>query len=78
MKKDNFGVWNHSGSHDKKFECRFGPEIGKSMLSTGNGWETFFLRRLHSYHPTNANFRRMIAFITGEHCVLVGKFCCLL
>ena len=29
MKKDNLSVWNHSGSHDKKFECRFGPD----------GWE---------------------------------------
>ena len=70
VKKDNFGVWNHSGSHDLKFECRFGPngdiEIGKGVLTSDIGWETFSLRRLHSNHPTNSKFRRMLAFITGE------------
>lgn len=70
VKKDNFGVWNHSGSHDHKFECRFNEdgdvEIGRGVRSSATGWETFSLRRLHSKHPTNSRFRRMIAFITGE------------
>ena len=70
VKKDNFGVWTHSGSHDQKFESRINAsgdlEIGRSLFSTGDGWEQFSLRRLHSKHPTNAKFRRIISFITGE------------
>ena len=69
VKKDNFGVWNHSGSHDLKFQCRFASngeiEIGKGVLSSGEGWESFSLRHLHSNHPTNSKFRWMLAFITG-------------
>ena len=57
VKKDNFGVWKHSGSHDIKFESRTtedgGVEIGKGMFSSGGGWECFALRRLHSTHPSN-------------------------
>lgn len=75
IKKDNFGVWNHSGSHDIKFECRFDDagnvQIARGVRASAAGWETFSLRRLHSKHPTNSRFRRMIAFITGINiCVL--------
>ncbi len=69
VKKDNFGVWKHSGSHDLKFESRVTEdgelEIGKGVFSSSEGWELFSLRRLHSTHPTNNKFRRMLAFITG-------------
>ena len=69
VKKDNFGVWSHSGSHDRRFECRFNEagdvEIGRGARSSASGWEIFSLRRLHSKHPTNSRFRRIIAFITG-------------
>lgn len=69
VKKDNFGVWKHSGSHDLKFESRINSsgdlEIGRSLLSSADGWEQFSLRRLHSKHPTNPNFRRILSFITG-------------
>ena len=45
VKKDNFGVWTHSGSHDQKFESRINAagnlEIGKSLFSTESGWEQF-------------------------------------
>ena len=69
VKKDNFGVWTHSGSHDLKFETRINSsgqlEIGRSLLSSADGWEQFSLRRLHSKHPTNPKFRRILSFITG-------------
>lgn len=68
VKKDNFGIWKHSGSHDVKFECRITNnviEIGRGTFSSPDGWERFSLRRLHSVHPTNSSFRRMLAFITG-------------
>ena len=60
VKKDNFGVWTHSGSHDQKFESCINAsgdlEIGKNVFSTRDGWELFSLRRLHSKHPTNFKF----------------------
>ena len=38
-------VWNHSGSHDHKFQCRFGPngdiQIGKEVLYSDVEWEIF-------------------------------------
>ena len=72
VKRDNFGVWTHSGSHDIKFESRIDEsgnlKIGRSVLSGGDGWEQFSLRRLHSKHPTNSKFRRILSFITGMLC----------
>ena len=45
VKKDNFGVWTHSGSHDQKFESRINAsgdlEIVKTVFSTGNGCGKF-------------------------------------
>lgn len=70
IKKDNFGVWDHSGSHNVKFDCCIsGGEvhIGRGVLdSESNNWESFSLRRLHSKHPTNNKFRRMLCLITGK------------
>ena len=66
VKKDNFGVWTHSGSHYQKFEARVNAmgnlEIGKGVFSSNDGWKQFSLRRLHSKHPM---FRRILSFITG-------------
>ena len=79
VKKDNFGVWTHSGSHDQKFESRINAsgdlEIGKTVFSTGDGWGKFSLRRLHSKHPTNSKFRRILSFITGEYLMCNGLDC---
>lgn len=69
VKKDNFGIWKHSGSHDITFECRLSGnvvQIGRGACSSDDGWERFSLRRLHSVHPSNNNFTRMVAFITGN------------
>ena len=32
VKKDNFGVWNHSGSHDMKFEPRKKSTVRQSIF----------------------------------------------
>ena len=71
VKKDNFGVWHHSGSHNQTFDCCITATgdvlIGCSLFSPrGAQWEHYSLRRLHSKHPTNRNFRRMLSFITGK------------
>ena len=47
VKKDNFGVWNHSGSHLQSFECCFSKDgkvhVGRSLFpESGLQWETFF------------------------------------
>ena len=69
IKKDNFGVWKYSGSHVIKSESRITDngvvQIGRCTYSSSDGWEQFLLKRLHSVHPTNRDFRRMLAFIAG-------------
>lgn len=71
VKKDNFGVWHHSGSHSLTFECCITTNgevrVGRSATDIPQGqWKKYSLRRLHSKHPTNNKFKRMICFLTGE------------
>ena len=64
MKKDNYGIWKHTGV---SFECRVSAnrlEIGNG--NTDDGWKMYSLRRLHSKHSENKMFRRMIATIYGK------------
>ena len=47
VKKDNFGVWNHSGSHLQSFDCCFSKDgrvhVGRGLFQeSGLQWETFF------------------------------------
>ena len=70
VKKDNFGVWNHNGSHLQSFECCFSKDgkvhVGQGLFQEpGLQWETILLQRLHSKHPSNSNFQQMLCFITG-------------
>ena len=65
IKADNFGIWKHTGSHDKKFLWKMSN--GEVMICQAGG-KQYSLRRLHSIHPTNSDFRRMVAFITGYTC----------
>jgi len=69
IKKDMYGKWVHSGSHTDVFKCWFDDEneIQIEKVATGaTGKNIYYLRRLHSIHPSNSNFRRMIAFIFGK------------
>ena len=79
VKKDNFGVWHHSGSHNQIFECCFTADgdvqIGRSTFFSSEGqWEQYSLHRLQSKHLTNKNFRRMLSFITGNHMINIQFF----
>ena len=70
VKRNNFRVWGHSGSYTITFESRISEkgelEIGKGHSSMSDeAWERFSLWRLHSIHPSNALFRRLMAFFTG-------------
>lgn len=77
VKKDNFGVWHHNGSHNQSFECCITAngdvQIGYSHFGQHDDalWERYSLRRLHSNHPTNSKFKRMLSFITGKQSSLL-------
>lgn len=68
VKNDNFGTWNHSGSHPQAFKVKMEADhISVEKCCPGaTGDDDVYLRRLHSIHPSNKCFKRMIAFISGE------------
>ena len=68
VKKDIFGVWYHSGSHPQA--CRVYIEeddyVTVEKCAPGaQGENVVYLRRLHSVHPSNNQFKWMIAFVSG-------------
>ena len=81
VKKDNFGIWNHSGSHNIPFECQISDDgtvhIGRGVLSNQENYKHYYLRRLHSTHPSNRAFRRMIALITGWYFIATNLSVCI-
>ena len=67
-KKDNFGKWSHSGSHTVAFRSWFADEgevrierVDKDCTAS----DVQYLRRIHSYHPSDSTCKRMLAFVTG-------------
>ena len=70
VKRDNFGIWHHSGSHNLSFECCITTDGEVRMrcdAANGGQWKKYSLRRLHSKHSTNHNFKRLICFLTGNY-----------
>jgi hypothetical protein len=69
IKKDQFGIWNYSGSHPQAYRV-YRKEGGYlSVEKCGNGAtgaSVVYLRRLHCTHPSNADFKRLICFVSGE------------
>ena len=69
IKKDEFGIWNYSGSHPQPFKV-FYEEDGEITVEKRNpgvsGANVVYLRRLHCTHPSNADFKRLICFLTGR------------
>ncbi len=67
VRKDYFGKWIHSGSHPFTFKASFTEEgeVSVEKCAPGATGSVFYLRRLHSYHPSNTDFRRMLAFVSG-------------
>ena len=69
VKQDNFGVWTHSGSHTNFFKLYVDDdgEVDIERCASGaTGNNVVSLRRLHSIHPSNKQFKRMIAFVCGK------------
>ena len=70
VKKDNFGKWEHSGSHPEVFRCLFGEQDSVTVEKCApgaSGSNVYYLRRLRSYCPTNHEVRRLMAFIHGQY-----------
>ena len=69
IKKDMYGKWIHSGSHDDVFKCTYRDDdsvyIEKAALGA-SGDNIFYLRRLHSVHPSNSEFRRLLVLLFGK------------
>ena len=68
VKKDNFGKWIHSDSHKTQYHVNFDENGGirlEKCYTRVTGDDIYYLRRLHMYHPSNSEFRRLLAFISG-------------
>ena len=67
VRKDFFGKWAHTGSHPFTFKAYFDDDtVSVEKCAPGAHGEVYYLRRLHSYHPSNTDFRRMLAFVAGK------------
>jgi len=68
-KKDIYGKWIHSGSHADVFRCTYRDDdsvyIEKAALGI-SGDKIFCLQCLHSVHPSNSGFRRLLALLFGQ------------
>ena len=67
VRKDFFGKWIHSGSHPFTFKATIEKDgdVYVEKCAPGASGNVFYLRRLHCYHPSNTDFRRMLAFVSG-------------
>ena len=72
IKKDMYGKWLSKGSHTDVFRCSFDDDnkvIVEKAGPAASGSNVYYLRRLHSVHPSNKAFRRIVAIIFGEYAV---------
>ena len=69
VRKDFFGKWIHSGSHPITFKATIETdgEVLVEKCAPGASGNVFYLRKLHSYHPSNTEFRKMLAFVSGKY-----------
>ena len=70
VRKDNFGKWKHSGSHESTFsvifDCNGETIIEKRAPGPSNNNNIYYLRRQHMSHPSNSNFRKILVFLSGK------------
>ena len=66
VKKDMYGKWLYSGSHSDILLCSFsssGQVVVEKAAPGSSGDNVYSLRRLHSIHPSNVEFRRVLALL---------------
>lgn len=68
VRKDFFGRWMYSGSHTFPFKAFFEDDgsVFVEKCAPGAQGNVFYLRKLHCYHPSNTDFRRMLVFVSGK------------
>ena len=67
VRKDFFNKWIYSGSQPFTFKAYYNDDtISVERCAPGAHGTVYYLCRLHSYHPSNTDFRRMLAFVSGE------------
>ena len=72
IKKDMYGKWKYSGSHPETFRCGYDEPSNvfiEKCAPGATGDNVYYVRRLHSYHPSNPKFRRLLTFISGA-CII--------
>ena len=72
IKKDEFGKWQYNGSHVVPYMAwKSGSSIDfeKISCSKENEENVFNLRRIRCSHPSNPQFQRLLAFVTGMCCM---------
>ena len=63
-----FGSWKHSASHPQTYKAQIeddGYVRIEKCAEGARGGTIVHLRRLHSVHPANNSFKRLIAFLSG-------------
>ena len=61
VKKDDFGNWDHKGSHPVPFYVWFRDDgsVGVEQCQDGREGEVFYLRRLYCTHPSDQEMKRL-------------------
>ena len=76
--KDIYGKWMYSGSHSDVFLCSLssdGEVVVENAAVGVSGNNVYHLRRVHSVHPSNMEFRRVLALSFGKSmCHTVTKY----
>ena len=69
IKKDEFGIWQYSGSHPQCFLVTQKDDgyIDIQKCEAGaTAIHVMYLRRLHCTHPSNSEFKRLVCFLSGR------------
>ena len=68
IKKDEFGIWNYSGSHPVAYSVHSdnGHMVIEKCKTGAVGKRIYHLRRIHCTHPSNPGVKRMICFLSGN------------
>ena len=77
VKKDMYGRGDYSGSHPEVFRCMFDDvdNVSIEKCAVGaTGSNVYYLRRVRSTHPSNSDFRRLIAFVHGKEATCSKTF----
>ena len=72
--KDEFGKWQYNGSHVVSYMAwKSGSSIDFEKISNSRetGENVFNLRRIRCSHPSNPQFQRLLAFVTGTCCAIL-------